>query len=81
MMLRDFLLRTYGRAGTTPSASLVYSKTERALFAFLNGDALAKVREAAAELFPVSTDSQKVGTLTERGTRRLRRVAAANREG
>ena len=81
MMLRDFLLRTYGRAGTTPSASLVYSKTERALFAFLNGDALAKLHEASAELFPVSTDSQKVVTLTERGTRRLRRVAAANREG
>lgn len=52
--LRDFLKESAGGGGEMFQVS--YRKTERALWAFLNGERLQLLREASAELFPIPGD-------------------------
>ena len=55
VILRDILIRDDGL--TVPPA-VKYRKTERALFAFLQGDPIQKLYEAEGELFPLHDETR-----------------------
>lgn len=79
-MLREFLLRSLTMTRSQLRPELVYSKTERALMSFLVGQQLSRLYEAADELFPLDSDNKRLSIPTSSHTRKLKKIAAANRD-
>jgi hypothetical protein len=77
-IFREFLIRNVAQRSPL-RAELVYSKAERSLYAFLHGQQLHKLYEAADELFPIESDNKRIATPTSSSTRRIKRIAEQNR--